>query len=662
MDISKNYVFYFFLIGFAFFAFFFLISILGFFFLYFIKQRMKKKGNLTSLSFLEEVFVSFGIGVSVYISFSYLLDLFSLFNFIMAYLLIVIFDILFLIYYFFRNKENLNIKDNIKIYFKEFLTKGNNKFSLGALAFTLTIIFVIQWIIITEATSLNYTDPFKWYSDIFYLIDYGHINYFHLDYNYPSGYTFFNAGVLLIYPDYIFGYYYIKMIPLYFISLYVIIALVIIKKLFKKNYLILLSLLMILCSRYFLSRTLLYLSSSLASGILIISFIIIINKYPDYIMGFFIAGLYFIHNLTAFYFLVVLSVFYSYKLISKMKNYEIFLKQFYSISLLILITFILLIPYLVSIYFIYNDTIFDFIGHFFERFEEADYAYLFKDSSISYIGLIRLVFPLDYFTPFIERELLDSFDELFERSIFLFFIFSILGVVKYFKSEKNIKNKEILIFFKIFIIVILIFFFLPFIFPSLNLFIKFRKRILQSFNLPIIIMLLYAVEWLVSLAKKLTNYLAFRFKFYRNLLNNKKFYSKFFKIDSILIFILMISTSSTFVMHRYPDYYYYHEDELVEVVLYLRTHAESGSRVLRKDYDQTPIFRMLYDMKVKEWDLNKSSTYEDLLLEINERNIDYLIFPKDFFHNETIDDLITREDDFKEKIDNDEYYLFKIKN
>ena len=35
-------------------------------------------------------------------------------------------------------------------------------------------------------------------------------------------------------------------------------------------------------------------------------------------------------------------------------------------------------------------------------------------------------------------------------------------------------------------------------------------------------------------------------------------------------------------------YYYYYEDELVEVVLYIRTHAESNSRILRKDYDTSP--------------------------------------------------------------------------
>ena len=175
-------------------------------------------------------------------------------------------------------------------------------------------------------------------------------------------------------------------------------------------------------------------------------------------------------------------------------------------------------------------------------------------------------------------------------------------------------------------------------------------------------MTLYTVEWVINLARKLTTFLVQRLEFYKSLLLKNKFYSNIFKIESFVAILLFASISSTFIMHRYPDYYYQYDDELVEVVLYLRTHAESGSRILRKDYDSTPIFRMLYDMKVKEWDLNKSSTYHALLLEVDERDIDYLIFPKDYFYNETIDDLINEEEEYKELVDNDEYYLFKIKN
>ena len=664
MDISSNYSFYFFLVGLVFILFFFILSIFGYFFLYLIKNIKKENESLNSKSLLEQLFISFGMGISVYISLGYFLDLFALFNFFMAYLSLIIFDFSFIIYYYNVNREELKRKYNkssIHDFFKAFLSNKDNIFYLGVLILTISIISIIQWFIIIESTSLNYTDPYKWYADTFFLLDHGHINYYHLDYNYPSGYTFFNAGVLLIYPDYLFGYYYFKFIPLYFISLYIIIALTIIRKLFKTRYLIILSALFILTSRYFLSRTLLYLSSALASGLLIISLIIIINKYPDYLMGFFLAGLYFIHNLTTFFYIFVLLSFYSYRFLLNLKDREIFFRQLRLVLILIMIFFILLIPYILSIYIIYGNTIFDFIMHFFGRFEEADYAYIFKDSNNYYQGLIKLIFPLEFFTPFIDIKLLELFDELFERSIYLFFLIPLAGLFIYLKPTNKNKDMENLVFFKLCIVVIMCFFFLPYFILSLNLFIKFRKRILQSFSLAIIIMSLYTIEWIVNLAKRFTTFLILRFKYYDKLVNSHKFYSKFFKIESIIVLMLIISTSSSFIIHRYPDYYYYYEDELVEVVLYLRTHAEPNSKILREDFDSAVIFRMLYDMKDKKYDVNETSSYEDLKSEVYERDIDYLIFSKDYFDNDTIEDSLCDNSRFKELLENDEFILFKYK-
>jgi len=99
MDISREYVPYFFLVGLVFIAFFFILSIFGFFFLFLIKKYSRKKENFHTFLFLDQLFISFGIGISIYISLSYLLDLFSLFNFFTAYLSIVIFDVFFLIFY-----------------------------------------------------------------------------------------------------------------------------------------------------------------------------------------------------------------------------------------------------------------------------------------------------------------------------------------------------------------------------------------------------------------------------------------------------------------------------------------------------------------------------------------------------------------------------------
>ena len=172
-------------------------------------------------------------------------------------------------------------------------------------------------------------------------------------------------------------------------------------------------------------------------------------------------------------------------------------------------------------------------------------------------------------------------------------------------------------------------------------------------------MAVYAIEWIVNKAGIITEYLAHKFEFYKNIINNKKLYSRLFRFDSIVVMLLLISASSIYYLNRWPDFYYQNDDELVEVVLYLRDNAEPESKILRQDFDSAIIFRMLYDMKVKEWDLNENSTYEELLLEVQQRNIDYLIFPKDYFDDGSIDYYIKHHPDLNKKLENDNYIIFK---
>jgi len=427
---------YIFLVGLVFITFFILLSILGYsiFFLIkirFIKEKEDNKRIYRTLSFLEQLFISFGIGLSVYISICYVLDLFQAFNFYTAYLSVIIYDSTFLGYLIFSNKEKLRKEYKISLFkeqCKEYFSNKNNLICLGSLILIIVISTIIQLAIINDSDSLIYTDPYKIYQGTFYLIDNGHIDYKFLDYNYPSGHIFFTAGVLLIYPDYIFGYYYFKVISLYILSLYIIIAYVIIRKLFKKNYLVFLSLLFILISRYFIARTILYIPSSLASVLLIISLILIIKKLPDYIMGIFLAALYLIHPLTAFYFIFVLVCFYIFKFSINFRNKELIIKQFSSIILLIILSLIFLIPYFLSIYFVYGDTFLDFLEHFIERFTNFEDALSYKIYKDFRNYVLDLVYPLEFVELVVDDKLLDVFDEFFRNSIFLFFIFSIMGL------------------------------------------------------------------------------------------------------------------------------------------------------------------------------------------------------------------------------------------
>ncbi|MFX0072652.1 MAG: hypothetical protein ACFFAO_16330 [Candidatus Hermodarchaeota archaeon] len=428
---------------------------------------------------------------------------------------------------------------------------------------------------------------------------------------------------------------------------------------FKKSYLVFLSLLLILISRYFVARTILYLASSLASVILIISLMIIINKYPDYIIGIFSAALYLIHPLTAFYYIFVLICFYVFKFLIIIKNKELLIKQINSIVFLMGLSFLLLVPYFLSIYVVYNNTFLDFMEHFSERFKDFEDAISYRSYEDMNNYLLGLVFSLNHFKPIIDRRLLDIFDEIFKNSIFFFFIFSILCLLIYIVPRKCNKDLETITFFKFFIIIIVFFFFLPYFFHNLSFFIKFRKRILQSFCLPVIIMAVYVIEWIVNKAGIITEYLAEKFEFYKNLINNKKQYSRLFRFDSIMVMLLLISASSTYYLHRWPDFNYQYDDELVDVVLYLRDNAESKSKILRQDFDSNIIFRMLYNMKVKEWDLNENSTFKELLLEVQQRNIDYLIFPKGYFDDGRIDYYIKHYPNLNEKLENDDFIIFK---
>ena len=662
-----NYT-YLFLTGFFFFLFFFIISIFGYFFLYIIenkgfKRRKSQKEERIKLNFLERLFISFGIGISVYLSYAYWLDLFKTFNFFTAYLSIVVFDCIFLIFYIYDCRKILKEKINsksIKIQMINYFSNRNNLICLFSLAFVIIISTIIQLIVINDSLSLIYTDPYKFYQNAFFLIDHGHIDYEFLDYNYPAGHTFLTAGALIVYPDFIFGYYYFKLISLFLLPIYIVLAFTIVRNLFKKNYLIFLSLFLIIISRYFIGRTMLYSSSSIASFLLVIILLVVIKKYPDYILGFLLVGLYFFHNLTAFYFIFVLILFYLFVLIRFAKNREHFLKQAYSICLILGISAILLIPYVLSIYIVYNDNILDFINHFFGRFEEYELSCIFFVSKDSQFGLLNLVYPFEYFKPFVENNLLGVINDLFERSIYLFFIFSLMGLFIYIKPKKSGKDIEILAFFKFFILIIMLFFFIPFFVNELKLFEKFGQRTMQSFNLPLIIMAIYFIEWMVNKAKRITLVLCYQFEFYRKLIMRNKWYSKFFKIETIIVTLLLISASSTYYTNRWPDYHYENDDELAEVVLYLREKAEENSKILRQDFDSEVIFRMLYDMEVKSWDLNETSTYNDLLSEITQREIDYLIFPKDYFKDETIEVSLDQNPDFNEKLENDDFILYKI--
>ncbi len=306
-----NYLYYFIFSGLYVLLFFLIISIFGSFIFYKITKKLQKGGFKRDLFFLEKLFLSFGMGLSIYISISYFLSYFKLFNFYFCYLPFLIFDFVYVFNFVVKNKEKLKAKFNkedLKIRF--FNLRNLLLFFTFLTIFFIFFIFVF-WKITLESIGLIRLDTYIWTGEAYYLLNNDTLNLGVTGFTYPSGYTIFIAGSLLISSDSLMVYFFVKMSSIYLMLMILLISYIIFKKLFKKHYLIFGGLLLILISEFFLRRFLYNTSSFLASLMISISFILIINKYPDYVLGFFLACIFLIHPLNLLFYLIPLFFFIS---------------------------------------------------------------------------------------------------------------------------------------------------------------------------------------------------------------------------------------------------------------------------------------------------------------------------------------------------------------
>ncbi|KKK78039.1 hypothetical protein LCGC14_2847560, partial [marine sediment metagenome] len=339
-----NFLIAFFLVGIIFILFLFLISIFGYFFFYIITKRSEKNVLKKSNLILERFLISFGIGISVYISYGYILNLFNLFNFFTAYICILFFDIGFIIYYIIRNKR-INLSKSYLLKIKTFFFNRARIISGLIVLIIFISSFLLYWDITTESLGLLRRDPYMWLEHVYYLIENGSITLETLGYGYPSGFVFITSGSLLIWPDYLMVYFFMKLAAIFYLFLYILISFVILKHLFKSKFLVFFSLLLLYLSNFFLSRNILNIASSFASILVLISFLLIVKDYPIYIQGFILAALFLIHPLTFFFHFIVLSAYVLFKIFSNIRNRHLVLKELGSIFFLLIITLILFIPY-----------------------------------------------------------------------------------------------------------------------------------------------------------------------------------------------------------------------------------------------------------------------------------------------------------------------------
>lgn len=594
----------FFYVGLTFILFFFIISIFGYFFLFIIGKKREIEVLKQPYLLLERLLISFGIGISVYISYGYLLSFYKLFNFLTAYFCIFVFDIVFITYYLIKYKKILHRYCN-KRNLRDFIWNKNLLISIFIVLFIFILSFLLYWDIITESIGLLRSDPHHWLGKIYYLLDNGYVTDISLGVGYPSGYVLFTSGFVLFWPDYLLVYFFMKMASIYYLFLYIIVSFFILKDIFKKNYLVFFSLILLLISNFFLSRNILNIASSLASIIVLISFLVILKGYPYYLLGFFITVIFLIHPLTLFYFLSALIIYFLIKLLSNIRNRKIIFKGFLSISFMVFISIILLLPYMLN----YPDEILDISIWYEKIIGDPKFAYSFTCTGVVYKDVILLKIPIfyDFFAIFIDKKLLYRFYYMTTFSIENYFIASFLGLfLNLFK-----KGKKKFIIFNVSVVIVLINNFLPFFISNLDFFDTFRYRTLETFALPIIIMATFFFEWVLEISKKITKYLLLKFKFYYYIINKYKPFSKILKIESILLLILFINSFNMKVTRELPTYYYYYNDDYVEIILYIKGNLEPNSIICYPNLGRDDIHNIINDMDFYRYNISEFPLMED---------------------------------------------------
>ena len=167
----------------------------------------------------------------------------------------------------------------------------------------------------------------------------------------------------------------------------------------------------------------------------LISFLLLIKNYSYYLLGFYIAAIFLIHPLTLFFYLPVLIIYFFIKFFSNIQNKRLILKGFFSISLMIVVIYNLLIPYMIN----YPEEISE-IYYWYNYFtNNSKYNNSFNNVSMEnlIISLSQMI-NLDFLRNFINSDLLNRWDYMTNESIQCFFTASFLGIfVNIFNRNKK---------------------------------------------------------------------------------------------------------------------------------------------------------------------------------------------------------------------------------
>ena len=542
--------------------FFILLASLGGLILHILQKYRKSEWNLTRL---EYFFISFIIGIVTYLVLSYIITFFHIFNFYTIYLpLIALSSIYILILYRERKFHNL------WIWIKGFIRTNSGAFFKYILI--IAIVFLMQFLmflpIVMESIQLSYGDPYFWTKQVLYLEKYSVINYNDMGISYPWGFVLFCGGSLLISPDFVTTFYFMKLSFFPFLNIYLIVIFLFTKRLFKKKYLVFFCLFAVLSNIYFVSRTMAFLSSSIADLLILISLLIYLTNIPKFFMGFVVSGTFLLNPVYSIYFVMALILYYSIKLYNYQGKKKVVIKEFSSIFL---VSIMGLIVYGLSAILIYH---FDLL--------------IFYNLFLSFFSIQSITIPN---VPIYIQDWNLTYNILEIPYLIVFFGFPILAITSKFKKSKNIMFRDFIYFIKgAGILTYLFIFILPLIIHT-SFFDMFYPRVLEIFLPCLIFLTIFSLETFESIISKLWLKLKFLQVKIRNWKNKNRFVNKYFKVpilSSIFFGILLIL--SNFYTHVNLKVDYRYEDSIMDCIFYIQDNISSNSNIGVNRFGETDFY------------------------------------------------------------------------
>ncbi|MHA1701598.1 MAG: hypothetical protein ACTSWK_04970 [Promethearchaeota archaeon] len=539
------------LITYAIFSLFFvLIASLGGMVVYSLQKYGKRRWNLT---LLEYCFISFAVGIILYIFFGYILSFFKVFNFYTAYLPFLIIAVFFL-YFLYRNKTLHGIWSHLK---KEL--KSNRK-ELITHGLIIAIIFLIQfityWSRISESSSLLVGDPYYWMREIMFLNENGMVNYLEHNVTYPWGFEIYCSGNLMISPDFATTYYFLKLACFPYINLYVLILYTISRRLFKEKFILFFCVLSVLSNNYFLFRILSFISSSLAVLLILILLIIILTDIPNYFIGFILPATFLFNPAYSLFILFALIIFFSYEIMTSQSKRSLIFKE---IGLIALLSLFFLSVYVFSVIIIFEKNLLDVIEKFFE-YSVIGITTSLTSNVIEETTLFNLILGVIYYITF-----------------------SILPLIAIIIRNRDIRDQKERTFYHFIKICVLLMFGIIYIIP---IFIKtgfinsFRTRIFEAFT-PCIILLsgVFIYKSKFYLENKWQKLKTSKVKF-NNWINSVNFFNRILNFPNLIIFtVIFVSFLNLIYVRDNLKFDYRFEDSLIVSVFYVENNIEVSSNI-----------------------------------------------------------------------------------